>query len=93
MGEEEQWSWEGGMGVGGMEGPQAHLLHNHASQSDCKTGAQESYLIFVVDTGRGAAVEEELHDFYTRTPFRGRGVHQQSPSILQDKGCEDGIYL
>jgi hypothetical protein len=61
----------------------------HAPQLQLKIETQESYHICVIDTGRGAAVQEELHGLYARTIFRGD--HQHSTSSLHDKGCEDGI--
>jgi hypothetical protein len=51
-------------------------------------GAQESYLIFVVDTGLGAAVQEELHGLHARTSSHSRGDHQHSLSPMHEIGRE-----
>jgi hypothetical protein len=78
---------EGGRGGRGRSGD----FHKHASQSHCKMGAQGSYLILGVDTGLGAAVQEELHGLYARTIYRG--VHQHSRSTLHEEGREGEIVL
>jgi hypothetical protein len=69
------------------------VLHKHATQSHCKIGAQVSYIICVVDTGRGAAAEEELHGLHARAIYSTCGDHQHSLPILHDKGREGEILL
>jgi hypothetical protein len=66
------------------------VLHKHASQL-YSVGAQINYLIVVVDTGLGAAVQEELHGLHARILYRGD--HQHSLSSLHDKGREGEIIL
>jgi hypothetical protein len=78
---------------GGQKRGPTVVLHKHTSHSHCKMGAQVRYLICDVDTGRGAAVQEELHGLYARTSSHIRGGHQHSPSNLDDKGREDAILL